>query len=318
MHIDRKIKRSGFSVVELLLVIVIIATLTILVIVGYRGISNKATVASIQADISNASKQIKLFHLSNGNYPATLNCAVPDSTTNKCIKLSGSNTIANYSFDNSISPQGFCINIVNGSNSYKMTSQSYQTPTVGDCSGSTTPPAPYTTPGTYSYTIPAGVTSVQLSAYGAQGGANQQVTIAPFCGTDVTIPQSPGGNGGLASGTLAVSPGNILQIQVGSVGSSASPWFIDNVSDCNGFSSLGGGNGADSYVQLSSADKVRGYGGGGAVAHSCDTYDGPCYGGPGSSGGGFTAIGLTATSTSSGSQSGNGKVVVNFTASGSY
>ncbi|NOQ72630.1 MAG: T9SS type A sorting domain-containing protein [Crocinitomix sp.] len=58
------------------------------------------------------------------------------------------------------------------------------------------------------YTVPPGVTSIQIDAYGAQG---QEETIEDF-------DQSLGGLGGFATGILTVSPGEVLNIYVGGTG----------------------------------------------------------------------------------------------------
>ncbi|MCB0402094.1 MAG: HYR domain-containing protein, partial [Flavobacteriales bacterium] len=57
------------------------------------------------------------------------------------------------------------------------------------------------TGGMQTFTVPAGVTSVTIQAYGAQGGSNAG---------GVT-----GGLGGYATGTLAVTPGDVLNVYVG-------------------------------------------------------------------------------------------------------
>ena len=79
---------KGFTIVELLVVIVVIGILAAITIVSYTGISQKATVASLTSDLTNASKQLKLFQVDNSNYPTTIDCTIPDSTTNECIKSS--------------------------------------------------------------------------------------------------------------------------------------------------------------------------------------------------------------------------------------
>ena len=56
---------KGFTIVELLVVIVVIAILAAITIVAYTGISQKAITASLQLDLSNASKQLKLFQVDN-------------------------------------------------------------------------------------------------------------------------------------------------------------------------------------------------------------------------------------------------------------
>jgi len=113
----------GFTIVELLVVIVVIAILAAITIVSYTGISGKANVASLQSDLDNSSKQLNLFQVENGAYPSTINCAIPNSTTNPtnlCIKSSGSNT---YSYK-AYSPNSFMQVSKNGNTCYSITNNS--------------------------------------------------------------------------------------------------------------------------------------------------------------------------------------------------
>lgn len=61
------------------------------------------------------------------------------------------------------------------------------------------------------YTVPVGVTSVQVEVCGAQG---QAITLEQY-------DESTGGNGGYAIGTLAVTPGEVLNVYVGGTGTEA-------------------------------------------------------------------------------------------------
>ena len=106
----------GFTIVELLVVIVVIGVLASISLIAYTGISNKAKEASVISDLDNTNKQFKLFQVENSGYPSTIDCAQPNSTTNKCIKLSGDNTLGAYNVDNTATPQTFCLTIKNGSN----------------------------------------------------------------------------------------------------------------------------------------------------------------------------------------------------------
>src|SRR5450756_885023 len=81
-------KSSGFTIVELLVVIVVIGILAAITIVAYTGISSKATVASLVSDLDNASKQLKIFQVLNGAYPTANNCPTPGGTE-ICLKSSG-------------------------------------------------------------------------------------------------------------------------------------------------------------------------------------------------------------------------------------
>src|SRR5437588_8524627 len=65
------------------------------------------------------------------------------------------------------------------------------------------------TSGEQTYTVPAGVTSVRLTATGAPGGAG-----AP----GPNIPGVAGGLGALVTGDLAVTPGEVLYVEIGGPG----------------------------------------------------------------------------------------------------
>ena len=112
----------AFTIVELLVVIVVIGILAAITIVAYVGVSQKAMVASLQSDLDNSSKQLKMFQTIYGSYPTTISIdctATPDTATNKCLKLSSGNTITSltgdYSVNNTTSPQTFRLTITNTS-----------------------------------------------------------------------------------------------------------------------------------------------------------------------------------------------------------
>lgn len=64
-------KRSayGFTIVELLIVIVVIAILAAISMVGYTNISNRAHDSTVMADLSNFQKQMELVKVDLGRYP---------------------------------------------------------------------------------------------------------------------------------------------------------------------------------------------------------------------------------------------------------
>jgi len=69
---DRTCRRSGFTLVEMLLVITIIGILAALVIPKMVGRSEQARQAAVQADISAIKTALDAFEVDNGYYPKGL------------------------------------------------------------------------------------------------------------------------------------------------------------------------------------------------------------------------------------------------------
>lgn len=62
-------KERGFTIVELLIVIVVIAILAAIVIVAYNGIQNRAKTQSAKSAASNVQKKIESYNAAVGSYP---------------------------------------------------------------------------------------------------------------------------------------------------------------------------------------------------------------------------------------------------------
>lgn len=60
---------SGFTIVELLIVIVIIGILAAITIVAYNGVQNRANDTAIQGDLRNIAGKASEFNVLNGRYP---------------------------------------------------------------------------------------------------------------------------------------------------------------------------------------------------------------------------------------------------------
>ena len=88
-------KLAGFTIVELLITIVIIALLSTIVFVSYRGITARATEATLKSDLANASKKLKLYYVEHSLYPQDLDtngCPTIPADNNYCIKPTPGNT----------------------------------------------------------------------------------------------------------------------------------------------------------------------------------------------------------------------------------
>lgn len=64
-------RRAGFTIVELLIVIVVIGILAAIVIVAYSGVQERAKYSSKRSDIETLQKLVEVYNAQNGSYPST-------------------------------------------------------------------------------------------------------------------------------------------------------------------------------------------------------------------------------------------------------
>lgn len=76
---------KGFTIVELLIAIVVIGILAAITIVAYNGIQERATAAVLSSEVKNATTQLKAYHATNENYPASIDDCPEPSDGNLCI-----------------------------------------------------------------------------------------------------------------------------------------------------------------------------------------------------------------------------------------
>ena len=112
----------------------------------------------------------------------------------------------------------------------------------------------YTTVGAATFTVPAGVTSLTITAVGAGGGGSLN---------------APGGSGANVASTLSVTPGQVLDLFVGGASSAGTNWNVGGGGSTNITSGgvplviAGGGGGAGNGGSGGSAGGVGGAGGNG-------------------------------------------------------
>jgi len=106
----------GFTIIELLVVIVVIGILAAITMVSYTGITTKANTAALMSDLSNNTTQLKIYQATNGSFPTALdtnNCpSAPVADTTHCLKLSYNDKLS-YTPSNTTNPQDFRLTVSN-------------------------------------------------------------------------------------------------------------------------------------------------------------------------------------------------------------
>lgn len=103
---------TGFTIVELLIVIVVIAILAAISVVAYTGIQNRANDTAVQSDVSNFAKKIQLYYAEYGEYPVGGNTNAPTGIGNFPVARGSYATISgNHNFI-------YCTGTVSGQPAY--------------------------------------------------------------------------------------------------------------------------------------------------------------------------------------------------------
>jgi len=118
--------RNGFTIVELLIVIVVIGILAAITIVAFNGIQGRARTAVLKSDISQAVRKLEAVKVTNasGMYPAT--------QADAGLQPSGGNTL-NYYYDSLTNR--YCVEAYNGDTTFFSIDKG-QTVASGRCTGS--------------------------------------------------------------------------------------------------------------------------------------------------------------------------------------
>jgi prepilin-type N-terminal cleavage/methylation domain-containing protein len=98
---------KGFTIVELLIVIVVIGILAAITIVAYNGVQTRARNATIQSDLNGAIKTLEIANVSFGTYPT--------SQVSANLKAS-SGTVYQYTY--ALGDNSYCLSATNGTTAY--------------------------------------------------------------------------------------------------------------------------------------------------------------------------------------------------------
>jgi len=124
-HYQPKQQRHGFTIVELLIVVVVIAILAAITIVAYNGIQNRVKISAVQSAVSQANKKVLTYAPINADqYPPNL----------AAVGINDGDVTYQYSVNNATSPKAFCITATKDTLSYFISSTA-PTPASGACPG---------------------------------------------------------------------------------------------------------------------------------------------------------------------------------------
>lgn len=187
--------RGGFTIVELLVVVVVIGILAAITIISYSGVQKKATASTLSAELSSAVRRIKLFQIDNDELPSSIDDCPNPTGENLCLKTVDDVSFA-YSVDNAVSTKKFVLTATKGNLKYFITEDSEPKEytqvtatggTIADIGGFRI--HTFTNGGTFNVT---------------NGGYIEYLIVAGGGGgqTNVGNPTSTGGGGGGAGGYL--------------------------------------------------------------------------------------------------------------------
>ena len=192
-------KQKGFTIVELLIVVVVIAILAAITIVAYNGITQRARDSVAKNAISQAQRKLATYSIDNGE-------AYPSDLTGLGLNTAG-NTKYQFTSNNSTTPRGYCITVTIDGISYRFgnnfTDPDNSANTVNDpqavnsiCPGHTTTGDPMITnfagnpsvevPGLNGLGQPNSSTVARSTTRAKFGAASAQVTL-PTNSTSSTV-----------------------------------------------------------------------------------------------------------------------------------
>lgn len=87
-YFNNKSDQRGFTIVELLIVIVVISILTAITVVAYNGVQNRARTVAAQSAAATVTKKAEAYNAEEGSYPLT-SAALTGAESAKSYSLTG-------------------------------------------------------------------------------------------------------------------------------------------------------------------------------------------------------------------------------------
>ncbi len=213
--------RAGFTIVELLIVVVVVGILATLTVVSYVGLRNRAVDTQLKVDSENAAKQLAVSQATDGVYPSTTSSANNGQGLSK-----SSGTTYQYTVNNSSIPPTYCLSLTNplSTTGYHISNDSTG-PTSGLCAGHVSNPSGGTLPVITSPIAAGGFTDHDLyfdniaSMHSAATGTPtptvqwQVMTKNTTSGTWVNIPGQTSPNLNWDFGPTAFAPGDYVSFR---------------------------------------------------------------------------------------------------------
>ena len=184
--------RRGFTIVELLIVIVVIGILAAITIVAFNGVQNKAKSSAAQSAVAQANKKIIAYGVENADvYPVAAGASGIDNLAAIGVVNSGGTS---YQYSSTTSPRSFCVTATVSDRSYFISSTS-TAPAEGACPGHGTGGA-------------SAITNLALNPHAVSGGGWTSQTPT---GSTMTFVSNGAQDGGSAF-QVATTTANVLRI----------------------------------------------------------------------------------------------------------
>ncbi|MES2630411.1 MAG: prepilin-type N-terminal cleavage/methylation domain-containing protein [Patescibacteria group bacterium] len=258
-HVSRHRYSTGFTIIELLITVVVIAILATITMLSYNGIKGRAIEVSVKSDLRKITSELELDRSDNVNYP--LSGAQANSGLG--LKVSPGNT---YTY--TTTPYGYCVTVSTSGGQYAYSLKSKDNAILaGSCTAAVTS---YAGSGTLGYVEGPlatarfeGATGVVIDSSGAMfisDRGNNRIrkittggTVETFAGSGafgVCTPGTGTAAGIAAPDSIAIDNSNNLYV-------SANSWCVMKITPDGVVTRIGGGGGYGGAEGSSAVSQFR-------------------------------------------------------------